>query len=211
MRFRDRSDAGRRLAARLADLPTDGLVVLGIPRGGVPLAYEVATALGVPLDVLLVRKVGLPAQPELAMGAVGEEGVRIVNDDVVRNEHVGAAEFDAVASRERDELERRARIFRAARPRVPLSGRTALIVDDGIATGTTMRAACRVAYAHGAQGVVVATPIASPGAIARLRDEADDVVTLDRPERFRAVGEFYDDFTQLTDDDVVRLLAREQG
>jgi putative phosphoribosyl transferase len=207
MRFRDRSDAGRRLAARLAGLATDGLVVLGIPRGGVPLAYEVATALDVPLDVLLVRKVGLPVQPELAMGAVGENGVSIVNDDVVRYAHVTPEEFDAVAARERAELARRALVFRSVRPRVALTGRTALVVDDGIATGSTVRAACRVARAHAAKCVVVATPIASSNAVLRLRDDADDVVALETPRRFGAIGEFYDDFTQLTDADVVRLLA----
>ena len=177
-------------------------------RGGVPAAYEVATALGVPLDVILVRKVGLPGQPELAMGAVGEDGVRVVNDDVVRRAHVGAEEFAAVAARERAELERRAQRFRGTRRRHPLAGTTALIVDDGIATGSTARAACRVAYAHGAARVILATPVAPPGTIAELRAEADDVVVLAAPERFLAIGEFYDDFHQLDDDDVVRILER---
>jgi putative phosphoribosyl transferase len=207
MRFRDRSDAGRRLAARLAGRPTDGLVALGLPRGGVPVAYEVGAVLRVPLDVILVRKVGLPLQPELAMGAVGEDGVSIVNEDVLRLAHVDPTEFDAVASRERGELERRARVFRAVRPRLALTGRTALIVDDGIATGSTARAACRVARVHGARHVTVATPIAASNAVSRLRDDADDVVALETPRRFGSIGEFYDDFTQLTDADVVRLLT----
>ncbi len=184
------------------------LVVLGLPRGGVPVVYEVAAALGVPLDVILVRKVGLPWQPELAMGAIGEDGVRVVNDDVVSRAHVGADEFEAVAARERVELERRARRFRGARRRCPLAGSTALIVDDGIATGSTARAACRVAYAHGAARVIVATPVAPASTIAELRAEADDVVVLAAPERFLAIGEFYDDFHQLDDGDVVRILER---
>jgi putative phosphoribosyl transferase len=208
MRFRDRSDAGRQLAAGLTDVPTEGLVVLGLPRGGVPVAYEVATALGVALDVILVRKVGLPAQPELAMGAVGEGGVEVVNDDVVEHSSVGTAEFAAVAGRERVELERRAQALRDVRTRVSLAGRTALIVDDGIATGSTVRAACRVGYAHGATRIIVATPVAARGAIARLEQEADDIVAVQSPEQFRSIGEYYDDFGQLTDDDVVRVLER---
>ncbi len=164
-------------------------------------------AFDVPLDVLLVRKVGLPSRPELAMGAVGEDGVCVVNDDVVRREQVGADEFDTVAAHERGELERRARTFRRVRPRVPLTRRTAVIVDDGIATGTTVRAACQVAYAHGARRVVVAAPVAPPGALERLHEFADNLVVLEIPARFRAVGEFYDDFMQVPDDDVVRLLA----
>src|SRR5450631_1275985 len=150
MRFRDRCDAGRRLAARLSELPRDGLVVLGLPRGGVPVGYEVARALGVPLDVILVRKLGVPFQPELAMGAIGEDGVRIVNDDVAQRLGVSASAFAAVEAREREELASRVRRFRGGRRRVSLVGRTALIVDDGIATGSTARAACQVARAHGA-------------------------------------------------------------
>jgi putative phosphoribosyl transferase len=206
--FRDRLDAGRRLAARLSSLARDDLVVLGLPRGGVPVAYEVATALGVPLDVILVRKVGLPAQPELAMGAIGEDGVRVVNDDVVRYAQVSPSVFGAVETREREELRRRAERFRGARARVSVAGRTALIVDDGIATGSTARAACQVAYAHGAARVIVATPVASASAVARLRREADEVIALESPEDFSAIGEFYEDFGQLTDEEVVGILER---
>ena len=207
-RFRDRSDAGRRLATRLANLPRDELVVLGLPRGGVPVAYEVAIALGVPLDVILVRKLGLPSQPELAMGAIGEDGVKVVNDEVLGDARVTESAFARVELREREVLRRRAERFRGTRARRSLVGRTALIVDDGIATGSTARAACRVAYAHGAAQVIVATPIASPRAVARLRREADAVIVLESPETFLAIGQFYDDFGQLTDDDVVRILTQ---
>ena len=208
MSFTDRSDAGRRLAVRLADVARAGLVVLGLPRGGVAVAYEVATALGVPLDVILVRKVGLPAQPELAMGAIGEDGVRVVNDEVVRATRVTQSAFEAVEARERDELEARARRFRAVRARVPLAGRTALIVDDGIATGSTARAACQVARAHGAARVVVATPVASTHAVGTLRGDADEVIVLESLDDFGAIGQLYDDFSQTTDAQVVDLLER---
>jgi putative phosphoribosyl transferase len=204
MRFVDRSDAGRRLADCLAELPRDGLVVLGLPRGGVVVACEVATALGVPLDVILVRKLGAPFQPELAMGAIGEDGVRVVDEEVARR--VRASDFAAVEARERDELTRRARRFRGGRERVSLVGCTALIVDDGIATGSTARAACAVARAHGAPRIVVAAPIASRGAVSRLHRDADEVIVLDQPEAFRAIGEFYDDFSQTTDEEVTEIL-----
>jgi putative phosphoribosyl transferase len=213
VRFRNRSDAGRRLATRLAEeLPTEqarrDLVVLALPRGGVPVGYEVAVRLGAPLDVILVRKVGLPSQPELAMGAIGEDGVRVINDEVVRQARVSDASFAEVEERERAELERRAGRFRGTRPRVPLAGRTALVVDDGIATGSTARAAYRVARALGAARVIVATPVAPAQTVAHLRDDAEvgDVFVLDTPTNFRAIGESYDDFTQVADEQVVELL-----
>src|ERR1035437_10392462 len=167
--FVDRADAGRRLARRLEYLRGEPGVVLGLPRGGVPVAYEVATALSAPLDVIVVRKLGVPFQPELGMGAIGEDGVRIVNDEVVRMAGVSADEITAVESRVRAGRGGRARRFRGARPRVPLEGRTVVVVDDGIATGSTARAACLVARAHGAARVIVATPIASRQAVAELR------------------------------------------
>jgi putative phosphoribosyl transferase len=215
MRFHDRSDAGRRLAARLAEVLTDDekargdLVVLALPRGGVPVGYEVAVRLGAPLDVILVRKVGLPSQPELAMGAIGEDGVRVINDTVVRQARVSAASFAEVEARERNELERRAARFRGTRPRVPLAGRTALVVDDGIATGSTARAACKVARALGAARVIVAIPVAPARTVAQLREDTDDVdavFVLDAPASFHAIGESYADFTQVADDQVVDLL-----
>ena len=156
MRFEDRSDAGRRLAAHLSELcelsepPSDELVVLGLPCGGVVVAYEVATALGAPLDVILVRKLGVPFQPELAMGAIGEDGAHVVDEAVAREVHVSAPDLAAVEDREREELARRVRRFRGDREPMSLVGRAALIVDDGIATGSTARAACQVARARGA-------------------------------------------------------------
>jgi putative phosphoribosyl transferase len=212
--FADRGDAGRRLARRLTTLPSDqlpvaSLVVLGLPRGGVPVAYEIATSLGAPLDVIVVRKIGVPAQPELAMGAIGEGDVRIVNDVVVRRTGVSPERFAEVEARERSELARRAARYRAHRDRVPVTGRTALIVDDGIATGSTARAACQVARAQGAARVILAVPIAPPSAIDALREVADEVISLECPEQFLAIGQFYDDFTATSDDEVVRLLGLE--
>ncbi len=207
MLFADRVDAGHRLAERLKGVPLESVVVLGLPRGGVPVAFEVARELGAPLDIIIVRKLGVPFQLELAMGAIGEGGVRIVNEEVVAAAGITRAELDAADVRERQELARRAASFRGARERVPLAGRTALIVDDGIATGSTMRAACKVARAQGARRVVVAAPVASPRAVELLRDDADEVIVLHAPERFAAVGEFYRDFMQTSDDEVVRLMA----
>jgi len=206
--FANRADAGRRLAARLAGLHMEHLVVLGLPRGGVPVAFEIAEVLDAPLDVIVVRKLGSPAQPELAMGAIGEDGVRTINEDVVRLAKVTAADFAEVEARERIELARRARRFRGNTSRLSLAGRTALIVDDGIATGSTVRAACEVARIHGAARVVVAAPIAPPDTIDSLREVADAVVVLASPASFYAIGQFYDDFGQTSDEEVVRLLER---
>jgi putative phosphoribosyl transferase len=189
------------------DLGVD-VVVLGLPRGGVPVAYEVATALDLPLDVIIVRKLGVPSQPELAMGAIGEGGARTIDDDVVAMAAVQSADLSAVEEREKLELERRAVLFRGDRPRLTLKGRTALIIDDGIATGSTARAACQVARAQGAARVVLATPVAPPRAVAELRGDADEVICLSTPELFWAIGEFYFDFTQTSDDEVTALLVR---
>ncbi len=207
--FTSRADAGRRLAQLLAQtLAAEPVVVLGLPRGGVPVAYEVAKALGAPLDVIVVRKLGVPYQPELAMGAIGEGGVRIINQEVARRSGVTASQLEAVEAGEREELARRAARFRGHHDRVPLAGHTALIVDDGIATGATARAACRVARAQGAVRVIVAAPVAPPSTIQGLRRVADDVIVLQSPEPFMAIGQFYDDFTQTSDAEVVRLLDR---
>jgi putative phosphoribosyl transferase len=207
MPFTDRADAGRRLAEQLAPLRDDAVVVLGLPRGGVPVAFEVAQALEAPLDVIVVRKLGVPSQPELAMGAIGENGIRIVNEPVRAEAHVDDDAFAAVEAHEREELERRASLLRRERERVPLAGRDVVIVDDGIATGSTARAACLVARAAGAAHVVLAAPVASPRAIEHLRDVADDIVTVETPEHFFAIGERYGDFSPTSDDDVVRLLV----
>jgi putative phosphoribosyl transferase len=194
--FVDRVDAGRRLATRLGHLGGEPVVVLGLPRGGVPVAFEVARALGAPLDVIVVRKLGVPFQPELGMGAIGEDGVRVINDEVVGLAGVSDAELADVEARERAELERRAHRFRGDRARHRLEGRTAVIVDDGIATGSTARAACQVARAHGAARVVLAVPVAPPGWTSRMAGDADELIALETPEPFFAIGQFYDNFSQ---------------
>src|SRR6266699_4243183 len=206
MVFADRDDAGRRLAARLGHLRGEPVVVLGLPRGGVPVAAQVARALGAPLDVIVVRKLGVPFQPELGMGAVGEDGVRVINPEIVDLAGVSENVLAAVQAREQAEVDTRAGWYRPARPREPLDGRTAVIVDDGIATGSTARAACQVARALGAARVVLAVPVAPPSADRALRGDADEVICLDMPERFMAIGEWYEDFAQTSDEEVVALL-----
>ncbi len=205
--FRDRRDAGRRLAERLAGFRDQDPVVLGLPRGGVPVAAEVASALDAPLDVIVVRKLGVPFQPELGMGAVGEDGVRVLNQDVVRLAGVGTQELARVEARERAEVETRAARFRGARPRVDLAARTVIIVDDGIATGGTARAALQVARAHGAARVVLAVPVAPPDTVRELSTDADEIICLETPEPLFAIGQWYQDFSQVPDDQVMALLA----
>jgi putative phosphoribosyl transferase len=211
MSFLDRSDAGRRLADRMLHLRGEDVVVLGLPRGGVPVAAEVARALGAPLDVIVVRKLGVPVQPELGMGAIGEGDVRIINPEVVAITRVTDDEIAAVEKKERAELERRARCFRGDRSRTPLTGRTAIIIDDGIATGSTARAACQVARAQGAMRVVLAVPVAPPSACTTLAADADEVICLETPRHFLAIGEWYEDFSQTSDDEVVSLLRHAAG
>ncbi|MEU3050582.1 phosphoribosyltransferase family protein [Streptomyces sp. NPDC006984] len=206
MFFSDRRDAGKRLAARVAHLKGSDVVVLGLPRGGVPVAEEVARALGAPLDVCLVRKLGAPYQPELAMGALGEGGVRLVNEEVLRAAGVTPEQLAAAEARERAVLESRARRYRGARRPLPLDGRTVLVVDDGVATGATARAACRIARARGAARVVLAVPVAPHDWAARLGADADELVCLHAPRGFHAVGQYYADFSQTDDDEVVACL-----
>ena len=206
--FIDRTDAGRRLGGRLGQLRGRDVMVLGLPRGGVPVAAEVARALDAPLDVIIVRKLGVPSQPELAVGAVGEDGVLVVNERVARRVHLSEAEFAEMERRGREEVQRRAEWFRADRPRQPLTGRIAVVVDDGIATGSTARAACQVVLALGAARVVLATPVCAPQTARTLRGEVDEVVCLETPAWFGAVGQFYVDFRQTSDDEVVELLRR---
>jgi putative phosphoribosyl transferase len=206
VRFRDRGAAGRRLADLLATRSSEQVVVLGLPRGGVPVAAEVARALGAPLDVILVRKLGVPFHPEFAMGAIGEGGVRIIDGDVIRSIRVTDEQLARVDEVEREELQRRALRYRGDRPPMSLVGCTALIVDDGMATGSTVLAAVQVARRMGATSVVVAVPVASPQAVAELRRLVDEVVCLHAPEDFQAVGRWYDDFSETTDDQVVALL-----
>ena len=207
-RFRNRVAGGSELAARLDHLRDLDVVVLGLPHGGVPVAFEIARALDAPLDVIIVRKVGVPGQPELAMGAIGEDGVRVVNDEVLRLTGASAADFRKVEAREREELRRRAIQFRGATPRVDLTGRVAVIVDDGIATGSTARAACHVARAHGADRVVLAVPVAAPESVQALSEVADEIVCVEEPAGLQSVGQWYDDFTQVDDQVVVDLLEQ---
>lgn len=210
-RFRDRADAGRRLAARLAAEPLGDAVVLGLPRGGVVVAAEVAAALGAPLDVIVVRKLGLPEAPEVAMGAIGEGGVRLLDHDLIRRLGVGDAQVAAVIRAEQRVLADRLRRFRVGPP-PDLRGRTALVVDDGIATGATAAVACRVARRFGAARVVVAAPVGAPDAVAALRD-ADSVVCLVQPASFDAVGRWYTRFPPTSEAEVADLLhaARRRG
>ncbi len=206
--FANRIDAGRRLAAKLEHLRGKDLVVLGLPRGGVPVAAEVARALGAPLDVIVVRKLGVPFQPEVAMGAIGEDGARVISHDLIASAGITLRDVALVEQRERVELERRALRFRRDRPRLSLRGRIAVVVDDGIATGSTAQAACQVARAHGARRVVLAVPVAPQDWTLRLADAADEFVSVETPEHFRAVGQFYADFSPTTDEEVIECLDR---
>jgi putative phosphoribosyl transferase len=196
MIFDDRVDAGRRLGARLAYLRGEPVVALGLPRGGVPVAAEVARALGAPF------------QPELGMGAVGEDGVQVINHEIVRAARVTPAELAEVQARERAEVTRRARRYRRGRARIPLDGRVALIVDDGIATGSTARAACQIARALGAARVVLAVPVAPPGWEDRIGQDADEMISVTTPSPFYGIGQFYADFSQTSDAEVVACLER---
>lgn len=208
MTFRDRTDAGRQLASRLRHLRAQRAVVLGLPRGGVPVALEVARELRAPLDVIVVRKLGVPFQPELGMGAVGEDGVRVLNPEVISSAGISPDDIRDVEERERAEVRRRARRYRGGRPRQPIGGRVAVVVDDGIATGSTALAACQIARALGAARVVLAVPVAPAGWQHRIGADADEMVSVDTPVPFYAIGQFYDDFEQTTDEEVAADLDR---
>src|SRR5574337_867712 len=205
-RFKDRADAGRQLAQRLASFRGRNVVVLGLPRGGVPVAYEVARALEAPLDVLVVRKLGVRFQPELAFGAIGEGGARVINDAVVRAAGLRPNDMAAVEREQQRELDRRVQRFRGGRDRIPVAGRVAVIIDDGIATGATAKTACQVARAQGAARVVLAVPIGPADTAETFAPFADEVVCLDTPAYFYAVGQGYHNFAQTSDDEVVALL-----
>ena len=207
--FRDRRHAGRVLASALSHhAGRPEVQVLALPRGGVPVGYEVAEALGAPLDVLVVRKLGVPGQEEYAMGALAGGGVRVLDDAVVRLFDIEPEAIEAVARREQRELERRERLYRAGRPAPGLRGRTVILVDDGLATGSTMRAAVRGLRALRPARIVVAVPTAAAETCEALRQEADEVVCARTPRPFRAVGLWYEDFSQTGDDEVRALLAR---
>ena len=211
MRFTDRVTAGKLLVERLRHLQRDDVVVLGLPRGGVPVAAEVARGLGCPLDVILVRKLGLPWQRELAFGAIGEDGVTVLNDDIVRSSGLTSVEIERVEEHELVELERRAHEYRHLHERVPIRGKTAVIVDDGIATGATAKAACAVARGAGAAHVVVAVPVAPAGWESGFVGEADEQMSLFAPADFGSVGYFYDSFEPISDEEVMALLLSSSG
>ena len=210
--FRDRRDAGRVLAGRLDRYRgRPDLLVLGLPRGGVPVAYEVAVALHAPLDVFLVRKLGVPGHEELAMGAIATGGVLVLNDDVVQALNISARSIDTVQAREEQELRRREVAYRGTRPFPELEGRTVILVDDGLATGSTMRAAIQAVRARRPGRVVVAVPVAAPSTVQELSVEVDEIVCLNMPVVFQAVGQWYYDFSATTDDEVRELLAQAVG
>jgi putative phosphoribosyl transferase len=206
--FVDRVDAGRQLAARLASWRGRDVVVVALPRGGVPVAYEVALSLGAPLEILVVRKIGVPHQPEVAMGALGEDGVVLVDHDVVRAAGVDRERFDDVVRRERDELVRRVDLYRGSRPPADLLGRTVLRVDDGGATGASARVAARVARVRGATAVVLATPVVAADALASVREDVDEVIAVIIAHGPFAVGQWYQHFDQTTDEEVLDDLGR---
>jgi len=209
--FRDRRHAGRVLAQVLVGYANrSDVIVLALPRGGVPVAYEVAKALHAPLDVFVVRKLGVPGHEEYAMGALAGGGVRVLNDEIVKRLGISDAAVDAVTRDELRELERRERLYRGGRPLPELRGRTVILVDDGLATGSTMLAAVKALRAQQPARIVVAVPTAAVETCARLRSDADEVVCATTPEPFRAVGMWYDDFSQTSDEEVRELLARAQ-
>ncbi len=206
VRFSDRVDAGRRLARALASLRGTSPLVLALPRGGVPVAGEVAEALDAPLDVLVARKLGAPWQPELAMGAIAPDGVRVLNDGLVAALRVSPAEIDAVAAREAKELDRRVHRYREGRPPLDVRDRTVVLVDDGIATGATVRAALRWLAAHEPRRVILAAPVAAADTVEELRAQVDEVVALSVPDDLQAIGVWYDRFDQVSDEEVLAIL-----
>jgi putative phosphoribosyl transferase len=208
MIFADRRDAGRALARALRAMPgLDEAVVLALPRGGVPVGYELARELRLPLDVLVVRKLGAPGQEELALGAVARTGVVVVNAEIVRAFAIAQEQMDAMVARERAEIARREALYRGGRAGMDVTGHAAIVVDDGLATGSTMKAAVRTLRPVAAR-LVVAVPVGSREACEELRCEADEVVCVQTPERFQAVGEFYRDFNQTSDGEVRELLVK---
>jgi predicted phosphoribosyltransferase len=208
-RFRDRREAGRLLAQKLAAYANrPDVLVLALPRGGVPVAHEVARALGAPLDVFVVRKLGVPGYEELAMGAVATGGARVLNEQIVRDLHIPEYVIDRIEAEQREELARRERAYRGGRPPLQVSGRTAIVADDGLATGVTMRAAVKALRQLQPERIIVAVPTASPETCEELKAEVDEVVCAITPEPFYAVGYWYENFTQTTDQEVRELLAR---
>lgn len=208
MRFRDRRDAGRQLAALVQELELTDPVVLALPRGGVPVGHEVAAAIGAELEVLVARKVGAPGHEEFGIGAIAEGGGVVANADALRALRIDDARFAALATREQTELDRRVARYRGARGLPRLAGRDVVVVDDGLATGVTAEAAVLAVRAAGPRRVVLAVPVAAPESVRRLAAVADEVVAVQVPPSFSAVGQWYDVFDQTTDDEVVALLTR---
>jgi putative phosphoribosyl transferase len=209
MRFHNRSDAGRQLASKLSAFAhRHDVVVLALPRGGVPVAFEVARALNAPLDIFLVRKLGVPGHPELAMGAIASGGVRVLSEDIIEQLGVPRTAVEQVAVRERLELERRDRLYRGDRPPPLLRDRTVILVDDGLATGATMEAAIVAVRQYQPARVIVAAPVGATETCRRLKALADDVMCASTPEPFQAVGLWYEQFDQTSDDEVIELLRR---
>jgi putative phosphoribosyl transferase len=209
MRYADRTAAGRALADRLTHLTGhQDVIALGLPRGGVPVAAEVAQQLGCPLDVLVVRKLGVPWHAELAMGAIAPSGVRVLQDRIIKRAGIRPYQVEAVATRETEELERQERVYRAGQPPLDLRGRTALVIDDGLATGASMLAAVRAARALGAETVIAAAPVGAIDIIRRIAEEADDIVIDNTPGDLGAVGQWYVDFDQVNEFEVLRALGR---
>jgi predicted phosphoribosyltransferase len=210
MPFRDRTEAGRKLAQALSPYRSQQPVILALPRGGVPVAAEIAMAFDAPLDLVLVRKIGVPIQPELAMGAVVDGGAPIIvrNEGVISSAYIDEAEFKTICDRELAEIERRRQIYLGSRARVDVAGRTAIVVDDGIATGATTRAALRATRMRNPKRLVLAVPVAPTESVAAMREEADDVVCLEEHTFFGAIGLYYRDFRQISDEEVVNALKR---
>lgn len=207
--FQNRQQAGRELAEELTLYrDQENTIVLGIPRGGLPVAYEVASALHLPLDVYVVRKLGMPGHEEFAIGAIASGGVRVVNEEAIGHIFRSMDIITEVAEREQRELERREALYRRGRPLLDPKGKVVLVVDDGLATGSTMRAAVKALRQHGAARIVVAVPVAPPETSAILATEADEVICVLEPSNFMAVGQFYEDFSQTTDEEVSEILAR---
>jgi predicted phosphoribosyltransferase len=212
MLFRDRSDAGRQLAARLTHYANhDDVIVLALPRGGVPVGFEVAEALSAPLDVFLVRKLGVPGHEELAMGAIASGGVRVLNDQVVRTLRPSEAVIEQIEAKERQELQRRELEYRRDRPPLDVTGKTVILVDDGLATGSTMRAAVAALRRLDPARIVVTAPVGAADTCAGFETVADEAICVHEPEPFYGVGMWYDDFSQTTDEEVRELLARSEA
>ncbi|MEE9911731.1 MAG: phosphoribosyltransferase [Deltaproteobacteria bacterium] len=211
-RFQDRADAGIYLAGRLqkyANKPDT--IVLGLPRGGVVVAYEVAQGLGLPLDVFLVRKLGVPGYEELAMGAIASGGVQVINQDVLRGIRISPARIQEVAAKEMEELKRRERVYRENRPPLAIEGQTIILVDDGLATGATMRAAVEALRKQGPRKIVIAVPVASREACQEFQTAVHEIICVLTPAQFQAVGAWYEDFSQTTDQEVIQLLRESEA